>query len=83
MNGYGNIEKIYRPLGIGVIRSSSGSTIIFTAGSVRNGNDGFQDLIEGEEVNYRLFDDKIEQVGIARDVWRKHQGSKSRESRLS
>lgn len=76
MNGYGTIERIYRPLGIGVLRTSDGKAVIFTAGSVKGGNDGFQDLKEGDEVYYRLFDDKIENIGIARDVWKKHPGGK-------
>ncbi|MFT4121935.1 hypothetical protein [Bradyrhizobium sp.] len=76
MNGYGTVEKIYRPLGIGVIRTSNGTTVIFTAGSVQGGDEGFQDLTEGDEVNYRLFEDRIETIGIARDVWKKHYGDK-------
>jgi hypothetical protein len=50
--------------------------IIFTAGSVKGGDQGFQDLTEGEEVHYRVFNDKIDSIGIAHDVWRKHDGGK-------
>jgi hypothetical protein len=50
--------------------------IIFTAGSVKGGDQGFQDLKEGEEVHYRVFNDKIDSIGIARDVWKKHDGGK-------
>lgn len=76
MNGYGTIEKIYRPLGIGVIKNRENKQIIFTAGSVKGGDQGFQDLKEGDEVHYRTFDDGIGEIGIARDVWRKHPGEK-------
>lgn len=71
MNGYGTVEKIYRPLGIGVIKSEDGKQIIFTAGSVQGGEDGFEYLTEGDPVNYRTFDDEIGGIKIARDVWPK------------
>ncbi|MGY4509673.1 hypothetical protein [Bradyrhizobium sp. USDA 3650] len=76
MNGYGTVEAIYRQLGIGVIKKENGERIIFTAGSVKGGDQGFQDLEEGEDVYYRVFNDKIDSIGIARDVWKKHDGGK-------
>jgi hypothetical protein len=48
MDNYGTVETIYRPLGIGVIRNKENKQIIFTAGSVKGGEQGFQDLEEGE-----------------------------------
>jgi hypothetical protein len=76
MNGYGTVEVIYRPLGIGVIKNKNGERIIFTAGSVKGGDPGFQDIEEGEEVHYRVFNDKIDSIGLAREVWKKHDGDK-------
>jgi hypothetical protein len=76
MNGYGLVEKIYRPLGIGIIRSKSknddeSTTVIFTTGAVQRGSDGFHEFTEGDQVHYRLFDDKVDHMGLARDVWKK------------
>jgi hypothetical protein len=44
----------------------------------QGGDQGFQDLKEGEEVHYRVFNDKIDSIRIARDVWKKHDGGKER-----
>jgi hypothetical protein len=73
MNGYGTIEKIYRPLGIAIIKSKKDeSRIIVTPGAVRRGADGFDELTEGDEVEYRQFDGAVAGgVSIARDVWKK------------
>jgi hypothetical protein len=57
-------------------KKENGERIIFTPGSVKGGDQGFQDLKEGEEVHYRVFNDKIDSIGIARDVWKKHDGGK-------
>ena len=54
MNGYGTIETIYRQLGIGVIKKENGEQVIFTAGAVKGGDAGFQDLTEGDKVHYRV-----------------------------
>ena len=73
MNGYGTIETIYRQLGIGVIKKENGEQVIFTAGAVKGGDAGFQDLTEGDKVHYRVFKDQIGSIGIERDVWTKHE----------
>jgi hypothetical protein len=70
MNGYGTIDAIYRPLGIGIIKNEKGETVIFTANTVQGGADGFQKLKEKQKVHYQVF--KSENIGgnsIARDVW--------------
>jgi|RhiMethySRZTD1v2_1073278.scaffolds.fasta_scaffold02292_3 hypothetical protein len=75
MNGYGTIERMYRPLGIGEIKPSGPppvpQNIVFTASAVQGGLDGFQKLAENDEVGYRVFSEDIAGVKFARDVWKK------------
>lgn len=71
MNGYGTIEKIFRPLGIGIIKNKEGERIIFTAPAVKKGADGFDNLTEGDEVHYKVFNEEVGNMKIARDVWPK------------
>lgn len=78
MNGYGTIEKMYRPLGIGEIKPKvsppnvgASQNVVFTASAVQGGVDGFQRLVESDQVEYRIFSDDIAGVKFARDVWKK------------
>jgi len=78
MNGYGTIERMYRPLEIGEIKPKvsppnvgASQNIVFTARAVQGGVDGFQKLVEGDQVEYRVFSDDIAGVKFARDVWKK------------
>jgi cold shock CspA family protein len=73
MNGYGTIETIYRPLGMGIIKSveQNKPNVIFTSASVQGGVDGFHQLVEGETVNYRTFQDAVGGHALARDVWKR------------
>jgi hypothetical protein len=69
MNGYGTIDQIFRPLGIGTIRPGGGDArIIFTANAVRG---GLESLVQENEVEYRTFNEDIAGVKFARDVWKK------------
>lgn len=71
MNGYGTIDRMYRPLGIGVIRPGDPGRplIIFTKEAVQGGIDRYQSISEGDEVEYKAFDDVIEdKFGFARNV---------------
>jgi hypothetical protein len=78
MNGYGTIERMYRPLGIGEIKPNIGpadvglsQNVVFTANAVQGGVDGFQRLVENDQVEYRVFNDDIGGTKFARDVWKK------------
>jgi cold shock CspA family protein len=73
MNGYGTIERMYRPLGIGTIKpnKSGGPTVIFTTAAVKGGIDGFQKLVENDKVEYRVFSEDIAGAKFAGDVWKR------------
>jgi cold shock CspA family protein len=71
MNGYGVVQTVYRPLGIGVIRNDNNEEIIFTKTSMRGEDDGFRQITEGDSVAYRVFNDDIGGRKLARDVWKR------------
>jgi hypothetical protein len=73
MNGYGTIDRMYRPLGIGTIKPDKAGlpTVIFTATAVQGGFDGFQRLVELDKVEYRAFTEEIGGAKFAGDVWKK------------
>ena len=74
MNGYGtgSIEQLYRPLGIGTIKTKDGQPklVIFTFTAVQDGQQGFQHLLEGDQVRYRVFQEVIAEATFASDVWK-------------
>jgi hypothetical protein len=73
MNGYGTIDRMYRPLAIGAIKRDGTpvADVIFTASAVQSGIDGYHRLVEGDKVLYRLFSDEIVGAKLAADVWKK------------
>jgi cold shock CspA family protein len=73
MNGYGTIDRMYRPLAIGTIKRDDATVVdvIFTASAVQGGIDGYHRLVEGDKVVYRLFSDEIAGAKLAADVWKK------------
>ena len=71
MNGYGTIERIYRPLGVGTIKPKSGGPlIVFTIAAVHGGLNGFNELIETHQIHYRIFEEEIAGIKFAADVWK-------------
>jgi hypothetical protein len=73
MNGYGVVERVYRPLGIGVIKPNKENDpeVIFTIRSVKGGEDGFHEIKQGDNVNYEIFQEDFGGRKLARDVWPK------------
>ena len=71
MNGYGTIERMYRPLGIGTIKAGDKSHIIFTPSAVQGGADGFDKLVENDQVWYQRFSEDIAGAKFASDVRKK------------
>jgi cold shock CspA family protein len=74
MNGYGtgSVEQVYRPLGIGTIKTQHGKPafVIFTSTAVQDGQEGFQHLLQGDEVRYQIFQGEIAGATFASDVWK-------------
>jgi hypothetical protein len=75
MNGYGtgSVHQMVRALGVGTIKAkghSAPSIVVFTPAAVHHGQEGFQNLSEGDDVHYRLFPENIAGVSFAMDVWR-------------
>jgi hypothetical protein len=77
MNGYGVVEQVYRPLGIGVIKPNDGTApeVIFTTRSMKGGEDGFHEIKQGDVVNYEIFQDDFGGRNLARDVWPRDPGT--------
>jgi hypothetical protein len=48
MNGYGTIDRMYRPLAIGTIKrdQTTVADVIFTASAVKGGMDGYHGLVD-------------------------------------
>jgi hypothetical protein len=59
-----------------VIKKEDGERIIFTAGSVKDGDQGSRISRKAKGVHYRVFNDRIVSIDIAGDVWKKNDGGK-------
>jgi hypothetical protein len=71
MNGYGTIDRMYRPLGIGTIKAQDKSHIIFTPSAVQGGAEGFDKLVQNDKVWYQIFGEHIAGANFASDVRKK------------
>jgi cold shock CspA family protein len=73
MNIYGTVVRMYRALGIGTIKPTKnvGNLVLFMTSAVRGGLEGFQQLIEDDQVEYRVFPEEIAGANVAVDVWKR------------